>query len=72
MRILSWLGVKKYTYVTGLLCSLIITMFERNYAALATIILHSTKYITDDVCTVYTICYSSASESESESDLNIT
>ena len=47
------------------LCSLIITMFERNYDALA-IILH-TKYITDDVYTVYTICYTSASESESES-----
>jgi len=53
------------------LCSLIITMFERNYAALA-IILH-TKYITDDGYTVYTICYTSASESESpESELNIT
>ena len=33
VKILSWLGVKKeYTYVKGFLCSLIITMFERNYA----------------------------------------
>ena len=55
MRILSWLGVKKYTYVKGFLCSLIITMFERNYAALA-IILH-TKYITDDVYNVHDLLY---------------
>lgn len=53
-----------------ILSSLIITMFERNYAAL-TIILH-TKYITDDVYTVYTICYTSASASKFESELHIT
>jgi len=61
-----------YVCTKGVLCSLIITMFERNYAALAILSYYILKYITDDVCTVYTICYTSASESESESELNIT
>jgi len=52
------------------LCKRILSSLKRNYAAIA-IILH-TKYITDDVYTVYTICYTSASASKFESELHIT